>query len=324
MIQLRIHDDAPDLAVYAQHRQPRSARGPRSTRSPATRTARWSTSRAARTPRTSSPASTRPRPGTTSPTASATRRAARSRSSPTTSRRGSPGRASGATRARGSGGIDQPSPQGPSAHASWTNPDSLLATAVGARAQGRDRGPRGGHHPRPRAHAHRLRLHPRQTGPPAASLQVTVNSRDEAGVPPRTYTFRSPDPARHAEHRRSRSTRPSTTTSTRARRAAPADPVGLGAHRARPGGRGREGAARRAGARRLRPPRRPYPRPAPASAVNADGAYEGLVSLASRGAKLEPDDDVLHCQSPSPSPLVDRNRLGRLQPLSPERCETWL
>jgi hypothetical protein len=25
--------------------------------------------------------------------------------------------------------------------------------------------------------------------PPPASLQVTVNSRDEAGVPPRTYTF---------------------------------------------------------------------------------------------------------------------------------------
>jgi hypothetical protein len=29
----------------------------------------------------------------------------------------------------------------------------------------------------------------RQPGPPAASLQVTVNSRDEPGVPPRTYTF---------------------------------------------------------------------------------------------------------------------------------------
>ena len=29
----------------------------------------------------------------------------------------------------------------------------------------------------------------RQTGPPATSLQITVNSRDEAGVPPRTYTF---------------------------------------------------------------------------------------------------------------------------------------
>ena len=29
----------------------------------------------------------------------------------------------------------------------------------------------------------------RQPGPPAASLQVTVNSSDEAGVPPRTYTF---------------------------------------------------------------------------------------------------------------------------------------
>jgi hypothetical protein len=29
----------------------------------------------------------------------------------------------------------------------------------------------------------------RQPGPPAAALQVTVNSRDEAGVPPRAYTF---------------------------------------------------------------------------------------------------------------------------------------
>jgi hypothetical protein len=29
----------------------------------------------------------------------------------------------------------------------------------------------------------------RQTGPPASSLQVTVNSSDEVGVPPRTYTF---------------------------------------------------------------------------------------------------------------------------------------
>jgi hypothetical protein len=29
----------------------------------------------------------------------------------------------------------------------------------------------------------------RQPGPPAAALQVTVNSSDEAGVPPRTYTF---------------------------------------------------------------------------------------------------------------------------------------
>jgi hypothetical protein len=29
----------------------------------------------------------------------------------------------------------------------------------------------------------------RQPGPPAVALQVTVNSRDEAGVPPRAYTF---------------------------------------------------------------------------------------------------------------------------------------
>ena len=36
----------------------------------------------------------------------------------------------------------------------------------------------------------------RQPGPPAVSLQVTVNSRDEAGVPPRTYTFHVPETRR--------------------------------------------------------------------------------------------------------------------------------
>jgi hypothetical protein len=86
------------------------------------------------------------------------------------------------------GGIDQPSPRGPSAHAQWTNPNSILATAVeplrkdaiGAPAVSisRDQG--------------RLRIDfdlTKQTGPPASSLQITVNSRDEAGVPPRTYTY---------------------------------------------------------------------------------------------------------------------------------------
>jgi hypothetical protein len=93
----------------------------------------------------------------------------------------------GDTRAR-VGGIDQPSPRGPSAHASWSDPGGVLATAwepqrkdaidAPAVTISRDRG--------------RMRIDfdfTRQPGPPAASLQVTVNSSDEAGVPPRTYTF---------------------------------------------------------------------------------------------------------------------------------------
>ena len=93
----------------------------------------------------------------------------------------------GDTRAR-VGGIDQPSPHGPSAHAQWRDPDSILATAVQpvrktaieapAVVITRDQG--------------HMRIDfdfTRQQGPPASSLQVTVNSRDEAGVPPRTYTF---------------------------------------------------------------------------------------------------------------------------------------
>jgi hypothetical protein len=93
----------------------------------------------------------------------------------------------GDTRAR-VGGIDQPSPRGPSAHGQWTNPDSILATAVQpvrkaaidppAVTIARDRG--------------RLRVDfdlSRKQGALATSLQVTVNSRDEHGVPPRTYTF---------------------------------------------------------------------------------------------------------------------------------------
>ena len=93
----------------------------------------------------------------------------------------------GDTRAR-VGGIDQPSPRGPAAHAQWTDPESMLATAwepqrkdaVAAPAVIIGR----------RAGSMRIDFDfTRQAGPPAASLQVTVNSRDEAGVPPRTYTF---------------------------------------------------------------------------------------------------------------------------------------
>jgi hypothetical protein len=97
----------------------------------------------------------------------------------------------GDTRAR-VGGIDQPSPRGPSAHAQWKGPDGLLATAweptrkdaVAAPAVTVTR------------QAGRMRVdfdftrNRTPTTPPPAALQVTVNSRDEAGVPPRAYTFR--------------------------------------------------------------------------------------------------------------------------------------
>jgi hypothetical protein len=93
----------------------------------------------------------------------------------------------GDTRAR-VGGVDQPSPRGPAAHGAWRDPNSLLATAWQPEGKdaidapevtiARDAG--------------RMRIDfdlSRQPGPPASSLQVTVNSRDEEGVPPRTYTF---------------------------------------------------------------------------------------------------------------------------------------
>ena len=95
----------------------------------------------------------------------------------------------GDTRAR-VGGIDQPSPKGPSAHASWTNPDGALATAwepqrkdaIAAPAVviARDRG--------------RMRVDfdfTRRAPPPRPRPRCRSRStrRDEAGVPPRTYTF---------------------------------------------------------------------------------------------------------------------------------------
>ena len=54
------------------------------------------------------------------------------------------------------------------------------------------------------------------TTPPPRSLVVTVNSRDEARRPPRTYTFTLEDTAAARSTRASRPTPPSTTTSTRA------------------------------------------------------------------------------------------------------------
>ncbi len=65
----------------------------------------------------------------------------------------------GDTRAR-VGGIDQPSPRGPSAHAQWTDPEQHAGHRVGTPAQGRRRGARGDHRPPGGQDAHRLRLHP--------------------------------------------------------------------------------------------------------------------------------------------------------------------
>jgi hypothetical protein len=92
----------------------------------------------------------------------------------------------GDTRAR-VGGIDQPSPQGPSAHKSWHDPNSALATAWQPQRAEAIAAPQ----VTVKRENGQLRIDfdfSRQRVPPLA-LQVTVNSRDEAGVPPRTYTF---------------------------------------------------------------------------------------------------------------------------------------
>jgi hypothetical protein len=94
----------------------------------------------------------------------------------------------GDTRPRIGGGLGQPSPKAPCAHGQWADPDSLLASAwepVRSEAiaapdvtVARDDG--------------LLRVDfdfSNQEGPAPASLSVTVNSRDEPGVPPATTTF---------------------------------------------------------------------------------------------------------------------------------------
>jgi len=93
------------------------------------------------------------------------------------------------------GGIDQPSPRGPAAHASWANPDGTLATVWQPQRKEAIAPPavviarEDGH----------MRIDfdfTAQAGPPAVALSVTVNSSDEKGVPPRTYTFQVADTRR--------------------------------------------------------------------------------------------------------------------------------
>jgi hypothetical protein len=93
----------------------------------------------------------------------------------------------GDTRPRLPGGVHQPSPTGPGSKAQWRNPDALLAEA---RAVERREAPEA-----PEVSIQRIgdllrvEFDFERRDPPPGSLVLTVNSRDEAGVPPQTFTF---------------------------------------------------------------------------------------------------------------------------------------
>ena len=91
-------------------------------------------------------------------------------------------------------GLHQPSPTGPGVKEQWKTPDSLLEKARvvkhGQAAEAPDvRIARSGEFLR-------IDFDFERHDPPPRSLVVTVNSRDEAGVPPRTYTFTLQDTAK--------------------------------------------------------------------------------------------------------------------------------
>jgi hypothetical protein len=100
----------------------------------------------------------------------------------------------GDTQPRLPGGIHQPSPTGPGAKRQWTTPDWLLEKARVVKHERAAQAPdvkivRAGEFLR-------IDFDFERHDPPPRSLVVTVNSRDEAGVPPRTYTFTLEDTAK--------------------------------------------------------------------------------------------------------------------------------
>jgi hypothetical protein len=93
----------------------------------------------------------------------------------------------GDTQPRLPGGLHQPSPTGPGSHKQWKTPDTLLDSA---RVVERRAAPEGPEITIARAGDWmRIDFDFERHDPPPLTLVVTVNSRDEAGVPPRTYTF---------------------------------------------------------------------------------------------------------------------------------------
>ena len=93
----------------------------------------------------------------------------------------------GDTQPRQPGGLHQPSPTGPGAKEQWTTPDSLLEKARTVKRGEPAEAPdvsisRNGDWMR-------ITFDFERHDPPPRTLVVTVNSRDETGMPPRTYTF---------------------------------------------------------------------------------------------------------------------------------------
>jgi len=99
----------------------------------------------------------------------------------------------GDTQPRLPGGLHQPSPTGPGLHAQWADPDTLLDSALTPERHDAPEAPdiaisRAGDWMR-------IDFDFERHAQPPRSLVVTVNSRDEAAVPPRTYTFTLEDTA---------------------------------------------------------------------------------------------------------------------------------
>jgi hypothetical protein len=189
MVQLRIHDDAPDVAVYAQHRRaeqrmwPQVERLPGRPDTPVVYVARGSHASYFEAGYHETEAwydladGRRPAPEI----------ALEIVTDDEPSWIAWPG-VWGDTRPRMAGGLDQPSPTAPCRHAAWRNPDSLLDNAwEPTRKAPVD--PPAVSVSRELGHMRVDFDFARQGGPPPATLQVTVNSRDEPDTPPRAYTF---------------------------------------------------------------------------------------------------------------------------------------